>query len=538
MSPRPWLAAAAAALALHTALAAPLPWEPLSWQQALCRANADLLWLLAAAGTAVVAGWRAARTAHAAAIATLLLASYRFAETLLPVFYDKPFEPWIDLREAGALLHLLAQEPLATRLTMLAGAAVGLPALYYGLWRAWRALLSVVHRPRPAAVLWVGALCALAAGWLLRPGRLTEAPPIWRTSMLAALRDDVGAWIGNSGWRVGDRFAAAVAAARQRMHGAATDFAGLERADVFVLSVESYGRSDLANAGLAEWRQWLAEAESELSADGLAACSSWVRPSVRGGGSVMAHAELLTGVEVPDRRYLDRLLVSDAPALPRMLAAQGYETVEVMPAMPRPWPEAAFFGFQRELFQPSLPYRGREYHWGRMPDQWALQYVLDHVVYPADAPLFVHYVSVTSHAPFTMVPPYYSDWRQAAAEGAFDGPPAREFPIRWATYTGHPQLQEAYRASIRYSLRVMFGFARQLRRPALVLVLGDHQPPLPHATAEHARDVPLHAITNRPALVEGLVAKGFRPGLLPDLAQPSMPSTAVLPLLLGAFGAR
>jgi hypothetical protein len=208
-----------------------------------------------------------------------------------------------------------------------------------------------------------------------------------------------------------------------------------------------------------------------------------------------------------------------------------------MPAMPRPWPEAEALGYESEVFRAAFPYRGHPYHWGDMPDQFALHHVLETIVRPSPRPLFVHYVSVTSHAPFRDVPPYFADWPAAAAPGAFAGPPARSFGIDWLNYASEPEVREAYLAVIEYSLRCVAGFLLQVRRPALAFVLGDHQPPLPPAIApDRTRHVPIHAISNRPELLPALEGLGFTPGLLPRPEAGAFSTARFLPAFLAAYG--
>jgi hypothetical protein len=170
-----------------------------------------------------------------------------------------------------------------------------------------------------------------------------------------------------------------------------------------------------------------------------------------------------------------------------------------------------------------------------MPDQWALHWLLRQVVEPATKPLFTTFVSVTSHAPFTSVPPYVADWRLDAA--SFAGPPARQFAIPWLELQSHPDLVPAFLGTLEHALRSVVGFVCRLPRPSLVIVLGDHQPPFAGALVppDPSFDVPIHVFANRPDLLAPFAAFGFVPGTALPAELPSFDSAEFAPLLLRAF---
>jgi hypothetical protein len=77
-------------------------------------------------------------------------------------------------------------------------------------------------------------------------------------------------------------------------------------------------------------------------------------------------------------------------------------------------------------------------------------------------------------------------------------------------------LAAAYIESIRYNLAVLGGYLRQYApASALLLVLGDHQPPAIVGGREIPWQVPVHVFSRDPAVLERWVAVGFRPGIIP-----------------------
>ena len=203
----------------------------------------------------------------------------------------------------------------------------------------------------------------------------------------------------------------------------------------------------------------------------------------------------------------------DRPSLAKAFAAAGWHTFEALPAMPRHWPEgAATYGFAAAATQLELQYPGVVTATRPMPDQFALHHVLERVVRPASEPVFSMFVSVSSHAPWAYVPRYVADWRIDPAK--FDPTPLRTHDVGWLDVPHDPRLLPAYEDTLAYALRSAIGFVCRLPRPALVLVLGDHQPPIVRAVVppDPTFDVPLHALSNRPELLEPLRELGFTPG--------------------------
>lgn len=529
--------AVVAFLVLHAVTAAPFPWERGAGTLAWLQPSADLLVLLAAVCVLRQATPRMAMVLVTATLLTCLVPLYRFGETLMPPFYGKAFEPWIDLLELPGLLHLVShRQPLLVRVLMATAALATAAVTCWGLARAWRSVAAACAAPRTALTVLLACQGLTASAWCLAETS-GGAIRLLRPSMLLAALDDVAATVHTRRWHGDEVVSERVRAAAAELAATPQDLGRLAGTDVFLLILESYGRGILDGRARPTWETWLNTFEAELRGAGWEAAAGWIAPSVRGGGSSLAHAELLCGVPVEDRRVFDGLLASDVRSLAAIARDAGYLTVDVQPAMPRPWPEARALGFAQDMFQSAFPYAGRPYHWGVMPDQFALAHLLGTVVAGRTRPLFVQYVSVTSHAPFSMVPPYHADWTAATRPDAFSGEPAARWDIGWTTYAGHPAAEEAYLETIRYSLRTAFGFVHQLRAPAVVVVVGDHQPPLDYPErSDRLYDVPIHVVTNRPELLVPLCDQGLRKGLVPATEAASFKAARFLFRFLRAYG--
>jgi hypothetical protein len=207
-----------------------------------------------------------------------------------------------------------------------------------------------------------------------------------------------------------------------------------------------------------------------------------------------------------------------------------------MPGLRQAWPEGAFYGFDAIHGADALEYRGPAFGWWRIPDQYALARLeaveLDRA---ARQPLFVFFPTITSHAPFRPTPPYQPDWARLATDAPYD---ASVRPVAQLSEADWRDLAPAYAESVGYTLRTLAGFLRRRGSEDLVMiVLGDHQPPVGVAGERASWDVPVHVIAGRAALLAPLVAAGFKPGLAP--APGSLgPLHGLGPRLLDAFSGR
>jgi hypothetical protein len=528
-----------ALVVLHTLTSFPYPWENVPFVTAWLRVNPDLLFCLTV-GILLVQRFGIRRDVGVlVALGIVFVPLYRFGFTVMPVFYGRPLDPFFDVDMVPGLVHLLLHSfPGWLQRVMAGGATVIGVVAFYLIYRVASAVLRASRDVRIAYGLLIGFQLLVIVTWLGRAAALDATRAGVGRSMMARAIGAFGEVLRTGSWKVDSIFERRLAVKRSLFPEVNGGLQRLEGADVYVCFVESYGRALFRKPDtLAAIRGWVPALERDLAAGGYSACTAFFHPSVIGGGSALAHAEFLSGIPVENTRILDRLLMSAVKALPRFFREAGYRTITVQPATYRPWPEGMrFYGFDEELFLNAFPYDGRQYHWGTMPDQYALNHVLDTVVRPADRPLFLHYVSVTSHAPFTMIPPYFEDWSRAGEPAAFRGEPAKEYGIHWTSYYRHPRLEAAYLDSIHYSLRTLVGFCLELDRPSLVIILGDHQPPLETLTAnDPSSDVPVHVLANRKALIEPFRSRGFHRGWIPPAESTSVSFSLFLYHFLAAF---
>lgn len=494
----------------------------------------DLLLALAVALLGATAG-RGRIGAHAGAVLMLVGVVYGVILEQWPVNFDAQFR-FADLPRIEGLPHLLLD--------------------HRPEWQQWTAKIAIVPALLAVHLLLAYGLRRLAraggtrgaAAWLaigqtaVVLGIAAAPAAIWRPFALLHLVVDTAVEVRARLASGGDAVELDFPREAARLAAAPADLAGLDRADVHVVFIESYGRVALRHPGLgARLRTLWPELERELATAGFAAASGAIAPAVSGGGSSLAHAEFLTAVRISDYGHVERLLHSGVRPLPRLFADAGYRTVLLMPSMNTNWTQGmSFYGFQQGLSQQELGYSGHRYHFGAMPDQFALARLLHTVIEPAPAaaPMFTFFVSVTSHLPCTDIPPYLADW--AFDPAAFPPQPEHTYSTSWFDYRTNPETPQAYGDAVAYSMRTAVGFASQLTRPSIVIVLGDHQPPIKSLLVadDNTLDVPLHVMSNRPELLARFAALGLTPGLdVPDGAT-SFESATFAPRFLELFSRR
>lgn len=466
----------------------------------------------------------------ALAAAALLLGALRLADISSHMLIGRPVNLSLDLMLLPAILEVLAG---AASVPELVAAAVAVPAILavlflLNLW-AIRTAARFLER-RPNRLFFAGALCALAVPALfgLRP-----YAPLDQGSV-ALLR-----------WQV-SQAAQASALRAEHLAGFRTDpFAGLSddavlahlgRRDVYVMFFESYGETVLVDPRYRSVIEpTLADFDRALSEEGFGVRSGLIESPIRGGQSWLAHGTFLSGARLGDQGLYNLMLESGRQSLTHYFRRAGYETMAVMPALSRAWPEGGFWGFDRIWSTDDMGYAGPPFGWAAIPDQYTLDFIHRRKLRQRDRPLFIEYALISSHGPWEPLPPLLDDWESIGDGSVFDGmaPPLPADRQGWSGMTRN------YADSVDYTLKVLRDYiTRYIADDALIIVLGDHQP-APLITGDGAsRSVPIHVISRDPELLAPFEEWGFTPGTIPEADRPPVPMERFRDRFLAAFSAR
>ncbi|HEX7079887.1 MAG TPA: sulfatase-like hydrolase/transferase [Gammaproteobacteria bacterium] len=503
-----WAGLAAALALLDFALTFDNVW-PTLWivpRASLSIEIALLVLGLAAAGAIGRGPSRRVVTVLAAVLCAMAVG--RYAEVTTAALYGRPIHLYFDAPHVPHVAAMLAKVAAPWQLGAgFAVAAVLVAAVFLGLRRAIGRVAAAASAPEERRVLFVSAAAVAALYALVRAGLPLPDPfssPV------------TGTWA-----RQVRLFADAMAADREgRLLPPPVDFGdgplpAVRGADVVVAFVESYGavgfdRPDIA-AAVTDARRRLADA---VAGTGRQAVSAFVESPTFAGASWLAHASFLSGLRVDNGGAYETLLARGGDTFAARLERSGYRTVAVMPGLRESWPEGDAFGFDTIADAEALDWRGPEFGWWRIPDQYVLGKLDDLGVGDGRGPAsFVLLATISTHVPFRPTPPYQPDWSRLET-----GRPYDEAPLG-ASLAARPEwlnLGPAYADSLRYAYDVWAGFLAEHAGDDLVLILlGDHQPAASVAGRGARRDVPMHVITSRPAILASLRDAGFTPGLEP-----------------------
>jgi len=111
--------------------------------------------------------------------------------------------------------------------------------------------------------------------------------------------------------------------------------------------------------------------------------------------------------------------------------------------------------------------------------------------------VFLQLIAGISHAPYSLIPPYIEDWQMALDPKAYQ--PVKTYPFTFLDYHRGNGVEDAYIATLNYTFEMLAGFVSALPRPAIVLILGDHQAPRTGSISPAVTDyaVPFHIMSNR-----------------------------------------
>jgi hypothetical protein len=313
-----------------------------------------------------------------------------------------------------------------------------------------------------------------------------------------------------------------------------SDLSRVRGADVMLLFVESYGVTSWERpefqATLQPGRTALASAIADT---GRAVVTGVVESTTFGGESWLAHISLLSGTEVRDQDVNRRLMAARRDTMVTTFAKAGYRTFAIMPGLHAPWPEGRFYGFDRIFGAPDLDYGGPPFGWWDVTDQFVLAKTDQLTATAAPSPVFVFFPTISTHTPFTPVPPYQPDWSRMLTPAPYDGDDLSEAYDAVPDWTN---LGPDYARALAYAYQTLSGYLRlHAGRDVVMVVVGDHQPPALVSGEGASWNVPVHVIASRAAVLDRLRGHGFRDGLPPGGPVLARMDT-LMPILLDAFG--
>ncbi|WP_330466663.1 sulfatase-like hydrolase/transferase [Micromonospora zamorensis] len=437
---------------------------------------------------------------------------------------------WALLDEAFAFLSESYGRPAAVGAAIaLAVVAVGLPVL---VTLSVRRLRGLVIRHRAGATRIVAALVVVWVACAAFNVRVVEGVAVADTSA-TTLTNGHGFQVR---LRLDDRekFAALLEDDRFEQTPGDQLLTALRGKNVVIAFVESYGRDAVEDPEFApQVGAVLDSGTSQLQAAGFAAQSGFLTSPTFGGGSWLAHDTLLSGLWIDNDQRHRTLLASDRMTLNGAFRRANWQTVGVMPAVSRAWPEGSFFGYERFYDARALGYRGPKFSFGTMPDQFTLSswQRLEQAKQDGN-PVMTELALVSSHAPWTPVPRLV-DWATVGDGAIYRGTAGEEDERRRST----AQIRADYRQSIQYTLSTLVSYVQTYGDDDLVFIfLGDHQPAAVVTGENASHDVPITIITRDRGVLDRITGWGWQDGLKPGPQAPVWRMDTFRDRFLTAFG--
>jgi hypothetical protein len=470
---------------------------------------------------------------RAAAIAMTFLvimgAVLNLADAAAPGLFGDDLDIYGHLRHLPSLIGLAVAAAGIWRVAVaVATVAIALSLAAAGTYWVWRKVLAVStdRRVTLAAAIVIG-VALNAAAWAPAGER-----PL-ATGLGRALIQQAAAFgpSGSAPTGPGGAYAAALAAPTLPQ----SNLAGLKRQDVYLVYIESYGATVFDTPKFRTALEGpLAQFEATVRAAGYTVASNRLVSPTIGGGSWLDYATLASGVRLDDPLLYAALLKSGRKLLPAYFRDAGWRAIDIMPGTKSRNPEAAAWGFDRDVYAAGLDYHGPSFGWFEIPDQFTLARAgaIRAAMGPIP-PVFTQIVLASSHMPFSPVPPYLADWSDA---GTFADVP----DAAWDEIYSQPdwsRLAPAYLKSLQYDFAVLRDWlAHRLRGNALVILVGDHQPPAIVGGGPEPSTVPIHVLSRDPDLVAPFLAAGYVAGMVPTQVPPHPGTETFLASFLAAFG--
>ena len=495
------------------------------------RPSAELAGLLFVVAMAALASPRLVAARGFALVLALLAtaaALLNFADVATPNLLGRDLNLYWDLRHLPSLFGL-ARESAGLWSASVAAALffVGVGFLTAAAYWMWRQVLATLAHRRIA----IGA--AVFFGLALD---VTSFLPTEQRPLATGLGTDIARHAASfaRAWRMQAEAGSPLPTAVASSGPPRSDLTGLKRRDVYLVYIESYGTTVFDTPEFrSALREALAQFEATLRASGYTIASNRLVSPTFGGGSWLAHATLASGVRLDDPVLYSQLLRSGRKLLPGYFKDAGWRAVDIMPGTKAQAPEARAWGFDREIDAAELGYHGPSFGWFAIPDQYTLDRAtaIREALGP-EAPVFTQIVLVSSHIPFSPVPPYLADWRDA---GAFATVPAADWdeifrPPDWSV------LAPGYLKSLKYDFAVLGDWlVKHLAGDELVILLGDHQPPAVVGGEFRDWTVPIHVLSRDGGLVSPFITAGYIAGIVPPRTPPPKGMESFLPSFLAAF---
>ncbi len=494
----------------------------------------EALFIIAVLCIAAVLNWPYKRSLWMGlTLIVVFLRLFRSADELVPMYFFRPFNLYVDAQFLPVLIRLLYKTlPLKSFWLYSAAGILLMAAITTGTWWSVKTIHQALTHGRKELVMTAVIVAALATPLLLGSVGSARPLPIFQAGFSHRIAQEIDFILHVRGYRSQNMQAIRQAAAELDQTPSSLD--RLQGADVYIIFIESYGQTVFDDKRhLPLILPEMTRLEQALADRGFVVRSGFFKSPAFGGSSWLAHGTIASGVKLSDQLVYDLLITSQATTLAPIFKQAGYRTISVMPANEIPWPQGKFFGYQKHYYTRDFEYQGPRFGWSPMPDQYVFEYIYHQEILPRRQPLFIEFILISSHAPFNRQPPYLRDWSQIGNGSIYHQKDTITFPVIWPDLTN---AAEAYASAIIYEMTVVKSFIEQyVDDDTLIIIMGDHQPNVQITGPDSSWSVPVHVISRNMLFLEPFENNGFTPGLIPRQMPPHPGMETFLPHFLRSF---
>jgi hypothetical protein len=448
----------------------------------------------------------------------VFLRLFRSADALVPMYFFRPFNLYIDAQFLPVLIRLLYKTvPLKNFSLYSAVGILTAAAVIAAAWWSLKTIYQSLAASKPGRVT-VAAIVVVLAFQLWLAGMTHISPwPIFHPGFGHRVVEEFDFLLHVRGYRT--RNLADIRRTTAELQRTPASLDRLNGANVYLIFIESYGQTLFdKDRHFPSFSAVLRKHEQDLANHGFAVRSGFLKSPAFGGSSWLAHGAIASGVDLSNQLIYDLLITSEATTIAPIFERAGYRTISVMPANEIPWPQDKFFGYQKHYYALDFEYRGPRFGWSTMTDQYVLEYIYRNEILPRRQPLFIEFVLISSHAPFNSQPPYLEDWSQLGDGSIYHHKDAVTFPVVWPDLSN---AAEAYISAMIYEMTVIKKFIEQyIDDDTLVIIMGDHQPTVQITGSGSSWSVPVHVISRNKQFLEPFENKGYTTGLIPGQMPP------------------
>jgi phosphatidylglycerophosphate synthase len=452
---------------------------------------------------------------------------------------DRAFNPlndWSSIRPAAGVVR----DAIGTTLTnvVLVVIWVGIVLLVVAITAATIHVTAVAARHRRGTARGLAALTAIWGLSAVLSLQLTAGSPVASTSATALAVSQVRAYSeALSDPRV---FTAETRSPDPEANIPASDLlTGLRGKDVLIVFVESYGQVAVQGSSFSPGVDAvLRQQNGMLSSAGWSTESAWMTSPTFGGISWLAHSTLQSGLWVNSQQRYNELVTSQRFTLSDAFDKAGWHTVADDPTDNPNWrPGTAFYHYDQLYNRVNVGYRGPQFGYSQMPDQYTFATFQRNVLTPGHQPVMAEIDTTSSHLPWAPLPSMVP-WNKVGNGSIFDPQPA-ESETSATVWRHESTVRQFYGQSIQYSLTTLLGWVTELNDPNLVLIfLGDHQPHTAVSGSGATHNVPVSIVTRSPSVLEQISSWHWQNGLMPNSGAPLEPMDAFRNQFLNTFSTK